>query len=188
MIFKEISFFKFRNKKFLTRCINKNDINDKYIKALSTKKFVRFNKKNKKTNYLKQSGYINEINKSKNKLLAGFFNKKKLIGTVGVQKISSRKYYIGILIFDFKFKGIGLSKVMLSIVGKILKKNLDVSFLYATVNKNNLKSHRLFKSLGFKKHKSHPKRYKSDVVYYINTENLKKFLLKNQLFKILKND
>ena len=184
MISKKIVKFIFKTKTFCAKNINEKDINFNYINALSTQRFVRFNKKKKKTSFSKQANYIQEINKSSDRILIGFFNKKVLIGTVGAQKISEKKSYIGILLFDEAFKGIGFSKIMLQTTSLMLLNKFKVSMVYATVNKKNIISHNLFSGLGFKPHKSHPKRYKSDVVYYIQTSTLKRLLAKNQNFKI----
>ena len=186
MISKKLVRFIYKKMTFCAKNVNEKDINFNYINALSTKRFVRFNKKKKKTSFTKQANYIKEINKSSDRILTGFFHKKALIGTVGAQKISEKKFYIGILLFDKVFKGIGFSKIMLQIMSLILLKNFKVKMVYATVNKNNIISHNLFSGLGFKPHKSHPKRYKSDVVYYIQTSTLKGLLAKNQNLKMKK--
>ena len=56
-----------------------------------------------------------------------------------------------------------------------LKQNNKVTFVYASVNKKNLISHNLFKSLKFIENFNEKKRYKSDVVYFIQSKHLNFF-------------
>jgi RimJ/RimL family protein N-acetyltransferase len=161
-----------KSHKFKIKKITKNDISQKYIESINQSKFLRYNVKTSINKKL-QIEYINKINESKNDIIAGIFNKDKIIGTCGAQKKSKKKYYIGIFIFDKRFKGLQLSKIMINFVSKYLKQNYNVSFIYASVNKNNLISHNLFKSLKFKENFIEKKRYKSDKVYFIHVKNLK---------------
>ena len=159
--------FKFiKNKhKFLISKIEKNDVSQKYIKSINQSKFLRYNIKsliNKKL----QIEYIDKINNSEDNIIIGIFNKGKLIGTCGAQK------NLGIFIFDENFKGLQLSKIMISFMSNYLKQNNKVTFVYASVNKKNLISHNLFKSLKFIENFNEKKRYKSDVVYFIQSKHL----------------
>lgn len=168
--------FKFiKNKhKFLISKIEKNDISQKYIKSINQSKFLRYNIKsliNKKL----QIEYIDKINNSEDNIIIGIFNKGKLIGTCGAQKKTKKKYYLGIFIFDENFKGLQLSKIMISFMSNYLKQNNKVTFVYASVNKKNLISHNLFKSLKFIENFNEKKRYKSDVVYFIQSKHLNFF-------------
>ena len=168
--------FKFiKNKhKFLISKIEKNDISQKYIKSINQSKFLRYNIKsliNKKI----QIEYIDKINNSEDNIIIGIFNKGKLIGTCGAQKKTKKKYYLGIFIFDENFKGLQLSKIMISFMSNYLKQNNKVTFVYASVNKKNLISHNLFKSLKFIENFNEKKRYKSDVVYFIQSKHLNFF-------------
>jgi RimJ/RimL family protein N-acetyltransferase len=168
--------FKFikNNHKFLISKIEKNDISQKYIKSINQSKFLRYNIKsliNKKL----QIEYIDKINNSEDNIIIGIFNKGKLIGTCGAQKKTKKKYYLGIFIFDENFKGLQLSKIMISFMSNYLKQNNKVTFVYASVNKKNLISHNLFKSLKFIENFNEKKRYKSDVVYFIQSKHLNFF-------------
>ena len=168
--------FKFiKNKhKFLISKIEKNDVSQKYIKSINQSKFLRYNIKsliNKKL----QIEYIDKINNSEDNIIIGIFNKGKLIGTCGAQKKTKKKYYLGIFIFDENFKGLQLSKIMISFMSNYLKQNNKVTFVYASVNKKNLISHNLFKSLKFIENFNEKKRYKSDVVYFIQSKHLNFF-------------
>ena len=58
-----------------------------------------------------------------------------------------------------------------------LRKYHNVTYLYASVNKKNFISHNLFKSLRFKENYRERRRYKSDVVYFIQTKNMNYFLI-----------
>ena len=49
----------------------------------------------------------------------------------------------------------------------ILKKNCKISYLFANVNKKNIKSHKLFQSLGFKENFTQTKILKNDTIYSI---------------------
>ena len=165
--------FKFiKNKhKFLISKIEKNDVSQKYIKSINQSKFLRYNIKsliNKKL----QIEYIDKINNSEDNIIIGIFNKGKLIGTCGAQKKTKKKYYLGIFIFDENFKCLQLSKIIISFMSNYLKQNNKVTFVYASVNKKNLISHNLFKSLKFIENFNEKKRYKSDVVYFIQSKHL----------------
>ena len=92
--------------------IRKKDISQKYVDSINKSKFLRYNIKeliNKKL----QIEYVKKINKSKDDIIIGIFNKNKLIGTCGAQRKSKKKYYLGIFIFDKKFKGKKLSKILI---------------------------------------------------------------------------
>ena len=174
MLLKEIQKFKKRNFTFEIKQICSKDISSNYIKALNTNQFVRYNARDKITKRF-QIDYINKHNKSSNEIIIGLFNNKKLVGTCGAQKKSKKKFYIGIFIFDKKFIGLKLSKILISFLSHYLKKRKSVSYIYASVNRKNLISHNLFNSLGFKKNFREKKKYKSDVVYFIKNKNLIKF-------------
>ena len=172
MFYSNILRFIVKNNIFIIKCLNPAEINNNYIKELNKNKFVRYNIR-KKISISEQINYIENINKSANNIIFGLFNKKVLIGTIGLQKISKKKYYIGIFVFDQIFKNIGLAKFMIKKVGKFMNKKLNIKFLFASVNKKNFISHKLFHSLNFKIHKKIKKRYKSDVLYFININKIK---------------
>ena len=164
---------KFKRKKFnlKIRAILPKDITKNYIKSLNFNKFVRYNINDKITKKI-QIKYVKDINKSSNNILIGVFNQNKLVGTCGAQQKSKKKYYIGIFIFEKDFKGLKLSKILIIFLSYFLKKIKSVNYIYASVNKKNFISHNLFKSLGFKENFRVKKRFKSDVVYFIKTNNL----------------
>ena len=171
MFFKDKLRFNFKKKNYTFSCFFPDKVTNQYIAALNKNKFVRYNVK---SNISKkdQQIYIKKINSSKNQVIFGLFNKKKLVGTVGSQRQTNKKFYIGIFIFNKKYLRIGLSKIMIKKAAKILQKNCKISFLFANVNKKNIRSHKLFQNLGFKKNITQPKILKGDTIYSIRTVNL----------------
>ena len=168
--------FKKKNKSFVIKKIEQSEISKKYIYSINNSKFLRYNIKsliNKKL----QIKYIKNIDNSEGDIIIGIFYKKKLVGTCGAQKKSKKKYYLGIFIFDDQFKGFKLSKILISFMSYHLRKYHNVTYLYASVNKKNFISHNLFKSLRFKENYRERRRYKSDVVYFIQTKNMNYFLI-----------
>ena len=95
MILNEVYKFKKKNSIFKIKKITSKDISKDYVQGLNTNKFVRYNI-DQKINKNFQINYIDEHNKSNDKIVVGIFNKNKLIGTCGAQKKSKKKYYIGI--------------------------------------------------------------------------------------------
>tara|TARA_Y100000768_G_scaffold369529_1_gene334531 strand:- start:2448 stop:2975 length:528 start_codon:yes stop_codon:yes gene_type:complete len=172
MFFNKSLKFVLKKKVFIIKCFKSSEVNRNYVNAINSNKFVRYNT-NKKFSISDQKKYIKNINKSENDLIFGLFNKKRLVGTVGSQKITSKKYYIGVIIFNNKFRNLGLAKIMIQRVSKYMNSKLNVNFLFASVNKSNFISHKLFKSLNFRVHKKIKKKYKSDVVYYVNINKIK---------------
>lgn len=172
--------FKIKSYTFKIKKIEKSDISKKYINSVNNSKFLRYNTRSLINTKL-QAEYIKNINNSRDDIIIGIFNKKKLIGTCGAQKKSKKKYYLGIFIFDKNFRGVKLSKILISFMSYHLKKSFKISYLYASVNKKNYISHNLFKSLNFKINIKEKKRYKSDVVYFIQTKNLKHFLINEKV-------
>ena len=78
-----------------------NKVNSQYVEALNKNKFIRYNIKTT-VSKKDQQIYIKNTNLSKNKVIFGLFNKKKLVGTVGSQKHTNKKFYVGIFIFNKK--------------------------------------------------------------------------------------
>jgi len=171
MFFKTKFRFNFKKKNYALKCFLPDKVTNEYVRALNKNKFVRYNIK---TNISKknQQIYIKNINSSKNKVILGLFNKKQLVGTVGSQRQTNKKFYIGIFIFNKKYLGIGLSKIMIKKAAKILKKNCETSYLFANVNEKNIKSHKLFQSLGFKENFTQPKILKKDTIYSIKSTDI----------------
>lgn len=164
MFFKTKLSFKLRKKNYTLCCFLPNNVTNQYVEALNRNEFVRYNIK-KKISKKEQKIYIESVNSSKNQVIFGLFNKKKLVGTVGSQRQTKKKFYIGIFIFNKKYLGIGLSKIMIRKAAVILKKNCKISYLFANVNKKNIKSHKLFQSLGFKENFTQTKILKNDTIY-----------------------
>jgi len=163
--------FNLKKKKFVIKCFKPKEVTKDYVKGLNNNKFVRYNIE-KKILISDQKKYIDKTNKSKNNIIFGLFNKKNLIGTIGSQKKTKNKYYIGIFIFDKKYLGIGLSKIMIKKTAKILKLNSQVLYLLASVNEKNKISHKLFKSLGFNENFTEPKILKKDKIYSIKVSEI----------------
>lgn len=172
MFLDEIKKFKKNNFSFQIKNIESINISKKYINSLNQNKFVRYNIK-EKINKKYQVHYIHEHNISSDKIVIGLFNKNKLIGTCGAQRKSKKKFYIGIFIFNKKFQGFKLSKILISYLSYYLYRKEKISFVFASVNKKNFKSHNLFKSLKFKINHNEKKRYKSDIVYFVNIKKLR---------------
>lgn len=171
MILNEVYKFKKKNFIFKIKKITSKDISKDYVQGLNTNKFVRYNI-DQKINKSFQINYIDEHNKSNDKIVVGIFNKNKLIGTCGAQKKSKKKYYIGIFIFNTKYRGLKLSKILICYLSHYLKKKENISYVYASVNRKNNISHNLFKALNFKANLREKKRYKSDVVYFVQIKKL----------------
>ena len=171
MILNEVKNIKKKNLHLIIRKIVSNDIANDYVNGLNSNKFVRYNIKDK-INKTFQIKYIDDHNRSTDKIIIGIFHKNKLIGTCGAQKKSKKKYYIGIFIFNIKYRGFSLSKILISYLSHYLRRKESVTYVYASVNRKNKVSHNLFKSLKFKENLKEKKRYKSDVVYFIKIEKL----------------
>ena len=169
--------FKKKKKLFLVRQIENSDITNFYVNSINKSKFLRYNTKTQIDKKF-QIEYVSKINESKNDIIIGIFNKNKLIGTCGAQKKSKKKYYLGIFIFNNKFRGFKLSKFLICFMAKYLYNYHNITYIYASVNKKNVISHNLFNSLNFKKNKQEKRRYKSDIIYFIQTKKLN--FLKNE--------
>ena len=167
MFFYESLRFILKKKKFVIKCFKPKKVTKKYVEALNTNKFVRYNIR-KKILASDQKKYIENINKSKKNLIFGLFNQKNLIGTIGIKRKKQKKYYIGIFIFDQKYLGQGLYKIMIKKSAEILKRNSKVLYLLASVNEKNKISHKLFTSLGFSENYTEPKKLKKDKIYSVN--------------------
>ena len=65
-----------------------------------------------------------------------------------------------------------LSKILICYLSHYLKKKENINYVYASVNRKNNISHNLFKALNFKANLREKKRYKSDVVYFVQIKKL----------------
>ena len=61
-----------------------------------------------------------------------------------------RRAGIGIFILE-KYRGIGIGKKSVTLIGEYAKKNLNLNCIYANIAKENISSINLFESCGFKK-------------------------------------
>ena len=143
---KKISFI-FLNKKIELKNLKKNSINNNYLKSINNEKYLTVNKVNK-FDCLSQEKYIKDIHKSKKKYIFGFWVNNKFIGTTGLQNNNEGRS-IGMLIFDKKSRGKGLGKIIIWSLVHLLSKTLKYRVFYAGVNRKNIKSLKVFKSLGF---------------------------------------
>tara|TARA_B100001750_G_C15407935_1_gene546237 strand:- start:277 stop:792 length:516 start_codon:yes stop_codon:yes gene_type:complete len=171
MFFSDNLKFSIKTKKFTFKCFSPQKVTKNYVDALNNNHFVRYNFKTN-ISLFDQKKYIEKTNKSKDKVIFGVFNGKYLIGTVGSQKKTQKKYYIGIFIFNKKYRGKGLSKVMIKKAAKILKRNCNISYLLASVNEKNSISHKMFLSLGFKENFIEPKKLKKDKIYSVKVSKI----------------
>ncbi len=140
-----IHIFKIKRKLIQAKCLSSTDVNREYISELNKSKFIE----NQNNKVKKQINYIKKIQKSKNKILIGFFFKNKLIGTSGFQKINTNKPTVGIFIFNKNFLGKKLSHLVTAngclFLHKVLRKNI---FSCGISNKN-INSIKMFKKIGF---------------------------------------
>ena len=88
MILNEVKNIK-KNLHLIIRKIVSNDIANDYVNGLNSNKFVRYNIKDK-INKSFQIKYIEDHNRSTDKIIIGIFHKNKLIGTCGAQRKSKK--------------------------------------------------------------------------------------------------
>ena len=71
-----------KKKIYIFKKIELKEVNRDYIESLS---FARYLNKKKKYTIRLQKKYLQNIEKKKRSFILGFFNKKKLLGTMGCQ-------------------------------------------------------------------------------------------------------
>ena len=140
-----IHIFKIKRKLIQAKCLSPTDVNREYISELNKSKFIE----NQNNKVKKQINYIKKIQKSKNKILIGFFFKNKLIGTSGFQKINTDKPTVGIFIFNKKFLGKKLSHLVTANGCLFLHKVLRKKIFSCGISNKNINSIKMFKKIGF---------------------------------------
>lgn len=146
MFIKKSYNFKIDSLQISIKCILGDHINKNYLLSLSKSKYII----NKNNDELWQKKYINKINKSKTKMLVGFFYKRKLIASSGLQNLDKNKISVGILIFDKRFLNKKISHFFIGHVCIFTYKFLKKKLFYAGFNKNNLRSIMSYEKIGFK--------------------------------------
>ena len=146
MFIKNSYNFKINRLQISIKCILGNHINKNYLLSLSKSKYII----NKNNDELWQKEYINRINKSKTKMLVGFFYKRKLIASSGLQNLNKKKISVGILIFDERFLNKKISHFFIGHACVFTHKFLKKKLFYAGFNKNNLKSIMTYEKIGFR--------------------------------------
>ena len=87
--------FLLKKKIYIFKKIELKEVNRDYIESLS---FARYLNKKKKYTIRLQKKYLQNIENKKRSFILGFFNKKKLLGTMGCQlhkkiMVGKKKYY-----------------------------------------------------------------------------------------------
>ena len=158
--------FKIKKKIIKVKCVLPEHVNQEYLTKIYKSKFILYKKKNLK----KQIEYIQRIKVSQNKILFGFFFKKKLIGTSGFQKINTNVPTVGVIIFNKIFLGKKLSHTFTANSCIFLNKIFKKKKFCCGINNKNSASIKMFKKLGFKSYYN-----KKNITFYkSNIDKIKK--------------
>jgi hypothetical protein len=160
---------KIRGKNLLTiGCFKINELCksflNNYVSFLKKNKFIFF----KPQNYLDQISYLRNINDSKDKIIFSLKFNKIFVGTIGVQK-NKKNFFFGIIIFEKKIRNKGFSKYFLYGAIRHVKNLFGGDDYFAGINRNNIKSINLFKSLGFKCKSTTTKNF----IFFLNYKKIK---------------
>jgi len=141
--------FKYFDKLFKIKSIDSDDVTDEYINGLKKTNFLINNPNDIDHQY--QRNYITHINNSKNDVILGFYHNSILIGTSGVQNISADESApVGIFIFNEKYRGIGLGKILVWSATHIVYKYFGVEKFWADMLETNVGSYKSFVNCGYK--------------------------------------
>lgn len=143
--------FNFDNKYYFLKKIEQKDVNNNYISGLKKAKLLL--KNNDNIDMSLQRNYINNVNNSKNILILGLFYGSKLIATSGIQDLNKDKVYIGILIFDEKYLGVGLGKALVWASTYTINIRYQKLIFKAVMKEVNLPSYKSFIACGYNKYK-----------------------------------
>lgn len=140
--------------RFLIRKLHKRDANKNYLnwfKEKSIRKFIQGYSENINISFLKK--YIATQNKNKKTLFFGIFSKNnKHVGNIKFHNINinQNKVFMGILIGDRNFRGIGLTKEVLDFFSQYFYDNYNITNIMLGVHKNNKNAIKAYKKSGFK--------------------------------------
>lgn len=150
-----------QTKRFYLRKLNKNDANTNYVnwfKDKSVKQFIQGSTQNINISFLKK--YIATQNKNKKTLFFGIFSKKKHVGNIKFNKINKKqnKVFMGILIGNKNFRGIGLAKEVIDFFSEYFYSNYNITNILLGVDKKNKNAIKAYKKSGFQIIKSNTKK------------------------------
>ena len=143
-----------KKKIYIFKKIELKEVNRDYIESLS---FARYLNKKKKYTIRLQKKYLQNIEKKKRSFILGFFNKKKLLGTMGCQLhkkiiVGKKKYYnsasFGVLVFS-KFRNKKLGQLMVTSFSKILREFFHIKLIFINIHPNNSVSRKIFINSSF---------------------------------------
>ena len=146
--------FLLKKKIYIFKKIELKEVNRDYIESLS---FARYLNKKKKYTIRLQKKYLQNIENKKRSFILGFFNKKKLLGTMGCQLhkkiiVGKKKYYnsasFGVLVFS-KFRNKKLGQLMVTSFSKILREFFDIKLIFINIHPNNSVSKKIFINSSF---------------------------------------
>ena len=144
MYIKEIKTERFKIKKFSLNLVNNNYLN--WFNDDEVKKFISFKPKN--LNELKIN--VKDNLKRKNTVFLSISFKQKHIGNIKIHNINYNKNeaWIGILVGDKHFRGIGVTQEVIEKIKTFLIKK-KIYFLKLNVDKNNLPAIKSYLKSGF---------------------------------------
>ena len=148
-----------QTKRFYIRKLNRTDANTNYVswfKDKSVKQFIQGSTQNITISFLKK--YIATQNKNKNTLFFGIFSKKdKHVGNIKFNEINKKhnKVFMGILIGDKNYRGIGLTKEVVDFFSEYFYINYNISNILLGVDKKNQDAIKAYKKSDFQVVKSY---------------------------------
>ena len=151
-------FFKIKNIHCEFKTLNDSNVSKEYVDGLNHQtKYIMNIPKN--VSISSQRKYINNILLSERDTICGLFIDGKLVGTSGIQSsISFLKYIevptedvstIGIFIFNNRFRGMGLGKIMVWATAYLFHYCTKKEWFGAGMEKENIRSLKSFLSCGF---------------------------------------
>lgn len=158
-------------KSLLIKNLIANDIDERFIQCLKDSETTRYISVDPETISLNdQRSYINVINTSESNLILGFWVNQKLIGTVGVQNLSTlnKPCRFGLMIASNKYRGIGLGKYLIWAVTHLLLNTLSQSIVFVGIDPDNTPSIKSFERIGFKR--LEPPNYPTILSEYVGDE------------------
>ncbi|MDB4805040.1 hypothetical protein OAH16_00380, partial [bacterium] len=128
-----------------------------------------------------QKEYIENVNNSKNNLILGLFHGSELIATSGIQDLNKYKVWLGVLIFDENYLGIGLGKTLVWASTYTINLGYKKYSFKAKMKESNLPSYKSFIGCGYKKHEHN----EGEIELILNID---KYIIPKHILKVVFKD